>query len=117
MKNGYPETAAELFNEALPVAIAKDPEKVRYDIGAVYLFKIKGSEGGTWTVDCADNTPKVTAGDGGRAQCTFEIDVIDFHNLLSNPALTMQLYFQGKLRVMGDPMLATKLQKLFRLIG
>ena len=34
--------------------------------------------------------------------------------MLTNPALGMQLYFQGKLRVTGDPMLATKLQKLSR---
>ena len=27
----------------------------------------------------------------------------------------MQLYFQGKLRVTGDPMLAMKLQQLFEL--
>jgi hypothetical protein len=27
----------------------------------------------------------------------------------------MQLYFQGKLRVSGDPMLAMKLQQLFEL--
>ena len=35
--------------------------------------------------------------------------------LLANPNAGMQLYFQGKLKVTGDPMLATKLQKLFSL--
>ena len=33
-------------------------------------------------------------------------------SMLGNPALGMQLYFGGKLKVVGDPMLATKLQKL-----
>jgi hypothetical protein len=37
--------------------------------------------------------------------------------MLTNPAMGMQLYFQGKLKVTGDPMLATKLQKLFQLNG
>jgi hypothetical protein len=30
--------------------------------------------------------------------------------MLSDPQAGMQLYFQGKLKVTGDPMLATKLQ-------
>ena len=39
----------------------------------------------------------------------------DFKTMLSDPNAGMQLYFQGKLIVSGDPMLAMKLQKLFGL--
>ena len=35
--------------------------------------------------------------------------------MVQNPIIGMGLYFQGKLKVTGDPMLATKLQKLFAL--
>ena len=35
--------------------------------------------------------------------------------MLSDPQAGMQLYFQGKLKVTGDPMLATKLQQFFAL--
>ena len=107
-----PANAQELFNTQVPEAIAKNPDKAK-EIGAVYLFKITGDGGGTWTVDLAGSPPSCTSGDKGNAQCTIEVAHSDFKEMLKNPALGMQLYFQGKLKVTGDPMLATKLQKLF----
>ncbi len=108
------ESAQELFNTNVPQSLAKNPDKAR-EIGAVFLFKITGDGGGTWTVDLVSAPPTCTPGDKGNAQCTIEVDHADFKNMLANPALGMQLYFQGKLKVTGDPMLATKLQKLFAL--
>ena len=113
---GMPTNASELFNDQVPKAIEKNPEKAK-EIGAVYLFKITGDDGGTWTVDLASATPSCTQGDKGNAQCTIEVLHADFKQMLANPAMGMQLYFQGKLKVTGDPMLATKLQKLFSLTG
>ena len=107
-----PKDAQDLFNNQVPAAIAKSPEKAR-EIGAIYLFKITGDGGGTWTVDLVSNPPAVKQGEAGAAQCTIEVAHSDFQQMLANPAMGMQLYFQGKLRVTGDPMLATKLQKLF----
>jgi hypothetical protein len=111
-----PESAQELFNQQIPDALAKHGEKAK-EINAVYLFKITGDDGGNWTVDLASNPPSCTSGDKGNAQCTIEVAHADFKQMLANPALGMQLYFQGKLRVTGDPMLATKLQKLFSMGG
>ena len=54
-------------------------------------------------------------GDSGKSQCTIEVDHEDFKQMLADPQLGMQLYFQGKLKVTGDPMLATKLQQFFSL--
>ncbi len=107
-----PESAQELFNTQVPEALKAHPDKAK-EIGAVYLFKITGDDGGTWTVDLASATPSCTPGDKGNAQCTIEVAHADFKQMLANPAMGMQLYFQGKLKVTGDPMLATKLQKLF----
>ncbi len=106
--------AQELFNTQVPQALAKNPDKAN-EIGAVYLFKISGDDGGTWTVDLASKPPTCATGDKGNAQCTIEVAHPDFQSMLSNPQMGMQLYFQGKLKVTGDPMLATKLQKLFAL--
>jgi hypothetical protein len=111
-----PENAQQLFNVDVPEALKKFPDKAR-EIGAIYLFKISGDGGGTWTVNLQGNPPVVTPGDAGNAQCTFEVAHDDFKQMLTNPAMGMQLYFQGKLKVTGDPMLATKLQKLFSLTG
>jgi len=85
--------------------------------GNVYCFKVTGEGGGEWTVDCTADPPACTRGDTGKAQCTIEVAADDFKTMLSDPNAGMQLYFQGKLRVTGDPMLATKLQKLFQLNG
>ena len=106
--------AQDLFNNQVPNALAKHPDKAR-EIGAVYQFKISGDGGGEWTVDLQSNPPLCTAGINGTAQCSIELAHDDFKAMLGNPAMGMQLYFQGKLRVSGDPMLATKLQKLFSL--
>jgi hypothetical protein len=107
-----PESAQELFDTQVPEALAKHPDKAK-EINAVYLFNITGENPGVWTVDLAGDPPACTPGNKGNAQCTIEVAHSDFKQMLANPALGMQLYFQGKLKVTGDPMLATKLQKLF----
>jgi hypothetical protein len=108
--------AQQLFDQDVPNALSKNPDKAR-EINAVYLFKISGDGGGEWTVDLKSETPSCKPGVHGTAQCTIEVAHEDFKAMLGNPTLGMQLYFQGKLRVTGDPMLATKLQKLFSMSG
>lgn len=108
------QNAQELFNVKVPADLAKAPEKAK-EIGAVFGFKISGEGGGDWTVDLASATPSCTPGITGTPNCTIEVAHSDFMTLLGNPATGMQLYFQGKLKVVGDPMLATKLNKLFSL--
>jgi hypothetical protein len=105
-------TAKDIFDVRVPEGLSKYPDKAR-EIGAVYCFKISGPNGGTWTVDLKSNPPTCKAGENATPQCTIEVADSDFEQMLSNPQLGMQLYFQGKLRVTGDPMLATRLQKLF----
>lgn len=108
------QTASELFDTLLPPKIAASPDKAR-EINAVYVFKVSGEGGGEWTVDLAGNPPAITKGVSPGANCTIEIANADFVNMLKNPALGMQLFMTGKLKVAGDPMLAMKLQKLFAL--
>lgn len=109
-----PTSASDLFDNILPGAIAKNPEAAKA-VGAAYVFKVGGDNGGEWTVDLASATPSVTKGVQPGAQCTIDIQNSDFVEMLKNPNLGMQLYMQGKLRISGDPMLAMKLQKLFAL--
>lgn len=106
--------AQTLFNTKVPEALTANAAKAR-ELNAVYCFKITGDGGGTWTVDLASDPPTCKSGEGAKPQCTIEVAHDDFKGMLTNPSLGMQLYFQGKLRVNGDPMLATKLQKLFSL--
>lgn len=109
-----PKDAKELFDEQVPKALKEHPDKAKM-VNAVYCFKISGEGGGEWTVDLASDPPTVAQGDSGKAQCTVEVAHEDFKAMLGNPQVGMQLYFQGKLKVTGDPMLATKLQQFFAL--
>ena len=109
-----PKDAAELFDRQVPAGLARYPAEAR-EVNAIYAFKIGGEGGGEWTVDLTSNPPTCVRGDTGKAQCTVEVAHDDFKSMLSDPNAGMQLYFQGKLRVSGDPMLAMKLQELFKL--
>ena len=107
-----PKDAQQLFNELIPAGLKQFPDKAR-EVNAIYAFKISGEGGGDWTVDLTANPPTCVKGDTGNAQCTIEVAHDDFKTMLADPNAGMQLYFQGKLRVSGDPMLAMKLQQFF----
>jgi putative sterol carrier protein len=111
-----PKDAQELFDKLMPEALQKHPEKAR-EVNAIYFFDISGDGGGKWTVNLTSDPPQVVKGDSGNAQCTIEIASEDFQTMLSDPQAGMQLYFQGKLRVGGDPMLAMKLQQFLELVN
>lgn len=98
------------FTTKIPAKITADPEKAKA-INAIFLFKINGDGGGVWTVDLK-NTVGVTEGDKGGADCTLEMSAEDWKGISENPSSAMQLYFQGKLKVAGNAMLATKLQQI-----
>ncbi len=104
--------AQNLFGTLIPEAIAKTPDKAK-EINAIYYFNITGDGGGEWTVDLSPTGPSVATGNTGKSQCQITCTHEDFKTLLKNPQAGMQLYFQGKLKVGGDPTLAMKLQKLF----
>jgi hypothetical protein len=106
--------ARELFEEQVPKALARNPDEAR-QVNAIYCFKIAGEGGGDWTVDFTSDPPSCRQGDSGNAQCTIEVAHEDFKTMLSDPQAGMQLYIQGKLKVTGDPLLATKLPQFFEL--
>jgi hypothetical protein len=105
-----------LFNERLPGALARNAEDAQ-TIGAKFQLNITGTDGGEWYIDVSGNPPAPLCVPGNRpdaADCTITVADDDFHKLLENPGImAMQLYFNGKLQVTGNQMLALKLQKLF----
>ena len=109
-----PKDAQDLFDNLVPQGLKAFPDKAR-ELNAIYCFKVTGDGGGEWTVDTTSDPPTCSRGDSGKAQCTIEVAHDDFKTMLPDPNAGMQLYFQGKLRVSGDPMLAMKLQQLFEI--
>jgi putative sterol carrier protein len=100
------------FTQNIPQRLANNEDKAKA-VNAVFLFKITGDEGGTWTVNCKDDVG-VQEGDQGNADCTIETSAADWKTISDNPSSGMQLYFQGKLKVSGNAMLATKLQDILK---
>lgn len=98
----------KLFNDDLPAGLAKHADDAK-TIGAKFQINITGE--GEWNIDASATGPSSKAGTG-PADCTITIAAEDFQKLLENPSAGQQLFFQGKLKVSGNPMLALKLQKL-----
>jgi 3-hydroxyacyl-CoA dehydrogenase/3a,7a,12a-trihydroxy-5b-cholest-24-enoyl-CoA hydratase len=105
------------FDQKVPSVLATNPEKAQ-DVAAVYLFKIAGADGGTWTVDLVSSPPTCKPGEHGTAQCTIETTDADFRGMIDGGMqAAMTAFFSGKLKVSGDPTLATKLSKLLQMAG
>ena len=104
----------KLFDETLPAALTKNAEDAR-TIGAKYQMNITGPTGGEWNIDVSASGPVCKSGIG-EADCTISITDKDFEKLVENPQTNgMQLFFEGKLKVTGNPLLAMKLQEALQL--
>ena len=110
-----PLSVKAFFDQKVPDVLKVSPEKAK-DVAAVYLFKISGPDGGTWTVDLVSTPPTCKPGEHGAPQCTVEASDADFRTMVDGGMqAAMQLFFSKKLKISGDPTLATKLTKLLQM--
>ena len=103
------------FDQKVPAALAAHPEKAK-DVAAVYLFKIAGADGGTWTVDLVSTPPTCVPGAVGTPTMHHRVQDEDLRAMISGGMqAAMTMFFSGKLKVSGDPALATRLTKLLQM--
>lgn len=110
-----PTSVKAFFDQRVPDVLARHPDRAQ-EVAAIYLFKISGADGGTWTADLQSKPPTCVAGAVGAPQCTIEATDDDFRAMIDGGMqAAMQLFFSGKLKIAGDPSLATKLSKLLQM--
>ncbi|MCH7959314.1 MAG: SDR family NAD(P)-dependent oxidoreductase [Candidatus Hydrogenedentes bacterium] len=79
-------------------------------VDAVFQFNVDG--GGTWTVDLKNGEGSVQQGAADKSDCTISMAHDDFVGLMTGKLDGQQAFMQGKLKVTGNMMLATKLSLL-----
>ncbi len=82
-------------------------------INAVFQFHITGATGGDWVADLKSGSGEVRTGVADNADCTISMQDTDFVELAQGRLNPMAAFAQGKVKIDGNPMLATKLQGLF----
>lgn len=108
-----PNSATELFEKILPLLLQQHAARA-LALRGVYGFHVSGPGGGAWTVDLQGETPSVLPVVSPQAQCIISLSNAHLMDLLRDPGQAMRLFFQGHLKIDGDPMLAMKLQTLFQ---
>jgi ubiquinone biosynthesis protein UbiJ len=111
--NGPAMTPKELFESVLPKILREHPERAR-EVAATICFEITGEEGGRWIVDAQAIPPRVVTETTGVVACTISAHAADFQAMLAEPRSALTLFQQGKIRVSGDTVVATRFHHLFR---
>jgi 50S ribosomal protein L16 3-hydroxylase len=87
------------FEQTLGGLFRSRPEAFRED--ASYTFHVTGPDGGRWTVDLRAATPTCLE-NGPAGDCTVEITTDDFGRVISDESLLLPLYYQDRIKVIGD---------------
>lgn len=92
--------------------VAANPALVQ-TVNAVYQFDVSGTHGGQWVVDLKNGDGDVWAGAHEAADCVISIKDVDLIALAKGQLNPMAAFMQGRVQIMGNPMLAMRLQSLF----
>ena len=103
--------SAAIFDQ-IATRVGEHPDMVGR-VNAIFQFHIDGDPGGSWIVDLKNSPGSVSDGEIDGADCTISMHDDDFVELAHGRLNPMAAFAQGKVKVQGNVMLATKLQSLF----
>ncbi|XP_067937880.1 sterol carrier protein 2-like [Watersipora subatra] len=104
---------APLFAEMANI-LKKGGAVIVKKIRGTYSFKVKNSTGKelVWFVNCKTGSGFIEVGSDKKADCTISVSDKDLVDLLSGKLDGQKAFMQGKLKITGNIMLATKLKEL-----
>lgn len=105
-------TMEEAFQKIEEV-LNKEPGPIQ-GIQAVYQYDLSGEGGGTFQLHLSDGKAKVEKGEVATADCTLQMSVDDFRDLLLGNLNGTAAFMSGKLKVKGNLGLAMKLENVLR---
>ena len=105
-------TLDEIFQKVEEV-LNKEPGPTQ-GIQAVYQYEISGEGGGTYQLHLSDGKAKVEKGEAANADCTLQMSLDDFRDLLLGNLNGTAAFMAGKLKVKGNLGLAMKMEHVLR---
>jgi putative sterol carrier protein len=103
-------TTQELFT-ALDERLKENPDKTA-GLSATYQFNIEGDGGGVWHLVVDDGTAEVAEGPAPSPDMTSIMTVEDYVAMATGQTSGRDLFFSGRMRVEGNPMLGMRLGEL-----
>jgi putative sterol carrier protein len=103
-------TTQELFT-ALQERLKTNPERTA-GLTATYQFNIEGDGGGVWHLIVDDGRAEVAEGPAESADMTSIMCVDDYVAMATGETSGRDLFFSGRMRVEGNPMLGMRLGEL-----
>jgi putative sterol carrier protein len=97
----------------IETALNENPKPIE-GLNAVYQFDISGEEGGTYQLHLSNNKAKVEKGTSSEADCTLQMALPDFKELLLGKLNGTAAFMSGRLKVKGNIGLAMKMDNILR---
>lgn len=103
-------TVKEVF-DSVSERIKSNPNRIA-GISATYQFNVTGDGGADFFMKIGNGEAEIGEGIAPGANCSSKLSIQDFLDMSNNKVSGQHLFFSGKMKVSGDPMLGMKLGQI-----